>query len=55
MLKAYDFDGLKAKIDYYIQNSFARESMRLAGHERVKKDHTYTNRLKDILAIVEGI
>lgn len=44
-----DFNDLKTKIDYYLANNEEREAIRLAGHERAKADHTYTNRWTAIL------
>lgn len=49
-----DFDGLKRKIDFYLEANSRREGIRLAGHERTKRDHTYTDRLQTILAVVKG-
>jgi len=40
---------LKHKIDYYLENEEQREGIRKAGHERAKKDHTYTQRWQHIL------
>lgn len=49
-----DFNDLYAKIDYYLQNDEERERIRIAGHERTKRDHTYKNRwefiLKEVMA-----
>jgi len=44
-----DFDDLYAKIEYFLQNPAEREAIRIAGHERTKRDHTYVNRWKTIL------
>jgi len=44
-----DFDQLKFLIDYYLINDKEREAIRKAGHEHVKKNHTYTNRWQFIL------
>lgn len=49
-----DFEGLKGRIDYYIANSKEREAIRLAGHERVKSEHTYTHRLRNLLNIISN-
>lgn len=49
-----NFDDLKTKIDYYLERDDEREKIRLAGHERTKKDHTYTQRLKQLLNIIEN-
>lgn len=44
-----DFEELKEKIDYYLANNAERESIRIAGHNKTKNSHTYTNRLQKIL------
>jgi hypothetical protein len=44
-----DFEELKNKIRYYLENGEEREKIRVAGHERTKKDHTYKKRWADIL------
>lgn len=52
----YEFGNLsdlKAKIDYYLNNDDKREKIRLAGHEHVKKNHTYRNRWESILKTLE--
>lgn len=49
-----DFDDLKTKIDELIHDDKYRESIRMAGHERTKRDHTYTQRLQTIIEVVKG-
>lgn len=44
-----DFADLKTKIDYYLEHDDEREAIRLAGHEHVKKNHTYTIRWQTII------
>ena len=44
-----NFDDLRQKIDYYLNNDEEREQIRIAGHERTKKDHTYMRRWEQIL------
>lgn len=44
-----DFGDLKSKIEYYLINDDERESIRLAGFERAKKDHSYKSRWIKIL------
>jgi spore maturation protein CgeB len=44
-----NFDELMTKIDYYLRNDSEREAIRLAGHERTKKEHTYKHRLTTLL------
>jgi glycosyltransferase involved in cell wall biosynthesis len=40
---------LKEKIDYYLEHDQEREAIRMAGHERAKREHTYKNRWETIL------
>lgn len=47
-----NFGQLKAKIDYYLEHTVERERIRLAGHEFVKNNATYDDRLKRMLSIV---
>lgn len=47
-----DFDGLRSKIDYYLEHDEQREAIRLAGHEHVKANHTYKVRWQHILNTV---
>lgn len=49
-----NFDELKSKIDYYLAYDVERERIQKAGHERTKRDHTYTNRVQQIIEIVMG-
>lgn len=44
-----NFGQLKFLIDYFLENDEDRERIRIAGHERAKKDHTYTNRIKSLI------
>lgn len=50
--KLGDFNGLKATIDYFLEKDVEREMIRNAGHNRAKKDHTYTNRLQYIMQML---
>ena len=47
-----DFIDLKNKIDHYLdtKNDNERETIRKAGHERVKREHTYLHRWKEIIS-----
>jgi hypothetical protein len=47
-----DFEELKEKIDYYLTHPEEREEIRLAGHRRTKRFHTFTNRLQTMLAVI---
>lgn len=50
---AYDnFRMLKERIDYFLKNDKFREEIRKNGFERVKKDHTYMNRMKEMIDTV---
>lgn len=49
-----NWDQLKEKIDYYLENSDEREKIRKAGHEFVKENATYHNRLQQALGIING-
>lgn len=44
-----DWDGLKQRIDHYLANEAERLRIRDAGHEFVKANCTYTNRLRAML------
>lgn len=47
-----DLDDLKSKIDYYLAHQEERESIRKAGFERTKRDHTYVQRWESIIGEV---
>ena len=44
-----NLEDLKQKIDYYILDGLTREEIRIAGHERTKKEHTYVHRWASIM------
>jgi hypothetical protein len=49
----YDnFAELNMIIDHYISHPEEREAIRKAGHERTKRDHTFTNRLQEMLSVI---
>lgn len=48
-----NLQNLKQRIDYYLKNDKERKKIQKAGFERTKKDHTYVNRMKEMLDIVE--
>ena len=48
-----NFDELREKIEYYLTHDEEREKIRKAGLKRAQKDHTYVNRMKEMLDIVE--
>lgn len=54
MYKYGDFDGLKKLIDEFVADTDKREAVRIAGHNRTKRDHTYTNRVQQIINTVFG-
>jgi hypothetical protein len=47
---------LKNLIDYYLtpENEAEREAIRKAGHERTKRENTYTQRMEKMLRILKG-
>ena len=47
-----DFGMLKASIEFYLDSDDLRREIRLAGYNRVKRDHTYTNRLQTIISTI---
>lgn len=47
-----NLESLKEKIDYYLEHSFEREEMRMAGFNRVKDFETYTNRAEEMLEVI---
>lgn len=49
-----DMVDLKTKIDQLLADESYREKIRSAGHERTKRDHTYTNRLQTIIETIKG-
>jgi len=49
-----DLDGLHDRIEYYLEHDEERERIRRAGHEHVKANHTYTNRLSRMLEILQA-
>ncbi len=44
-----DWAGLKRTIDHYLTHDEEREAIRRVGHEKVRADCTYTNRLREIM------
>lgn len=48
-----NFNDLKSKIDYYLENDEEREKIRLAGFERTRKNHTYLSRWITILKTIK--
>jgi len=44
---------LKEKIDYYLEHDKEREKIARAGQRRTLRDHTYKNRVKDIIKIIK--
>lgn len=44
-----DFEQLQREINFYLEADEERERIRKAGHEHVKKNHTYLNRWTSIL------
>lgn len=52
-----DWGQLDGLVREYLRDDVERERIRLAGHEHVKANHTYTNRLSSVFALLssEGI
>ena len=47
----HDFDGLRNKIDYYLQNEDERNKIAMAGCKHVHQKFTTKNMVNDILRI----
>ena len=48
-----NWDQLKSTIDFYLENDSKREAIRHDGQEWVKKNATYTNRLRDLINTIQ--
>jgi len=48
-----DFKTLKMIIDYYLKHDEEREKIRIAGHQWVKKNHTYRHKVLQMLNILK--
>lgn len=53
LYKHGDLDDLKQKIDYYLSNDPERETIRHQGHIKTKQAHTYTQRWREILEVLD--
>jgi len=49
-----DLNDLDNKVKYYLENEEEREGIAKAGYERSKKDHTYYERAKTLLDIINN-
>jgi len=47
-----DFSDLKIKIDHYLVDDKNREEIRIKGFNRAKADHTYEQRIKELLKVI---
>jgi hypothetical protein len=47
-----NFEALKSWIDELLENTELREKMRLAGHVRTKREHTYEHRLAEMFTVL---
>jgi spore maturation protein CgeB len=47
-----NLDDLDSKVKYYLENEEEREIIAKAGYERSKKDHTYFERSKRLIEII---
>lgn len=50
-----DFEQLKVLIDLFLAEDTMRESIRAKGFERTKRDHTYTQRLTQLLEVLRNV
>lgn len=50
--EAWDWKELREKIDYFLGSDDRREEIRETGHLHVKNNHTYTHRVKQVLAVL---
>jgi hypothetical protein len=48
-----DFESLKEIIDYYAEHKIERDAIRHAAAEHVKKNHTYENRVNEMMATLK--
>ena len=48
-----NFNKLQTVINYYLNNPYEREKVRLAGHERTKRTNTYTQRMQQMLKVLK--
>jgi hypothetical protein len=46
------FDDLVDKVRYYLEHDSSREAIRIAGHQRALRDHTFENRFKEIFRMM---
>jgi len=49
-----DFAEIGRQIDFWLTHDKEREAVRIAAHEHVKANHTYTHRVREMLSIIEG-
>jgi spore maturation protein CgeB len=49
-----NFKQLAELIEHYYRETGEREAIRRAGHERTKRDHTYTQRLEAMLGVLRS-
>jgi len=48
----WDFEGLKKKIDYYLENETERRQIQVAGHQFVKENCTYVKRCEEVIKLI---
>ena len=51
------FDGiedLREKVSYYLEHEEEREQIAENGYKKVKEHHTYVNRIKDMLRMIDS-
>ena len=49
-----DYSELMDKVEYYLANEEERKQIARNGHDKVKKYHTFEDRIRDILEVVMG-
>lgn len=49
----FNLAELKEKIDYWVSHGDEREALRLMAHEFVKQNHTYVNRMQEMVRVIE--
>lgn len=49
-----DFQELRTKARYYLEDTAGREAIAAAGHARVLRDHTLKKRVREMLEIIEN-